>query len=66
MKYKDWLREWLELYEKPSVKPRTYAQYCDVIERRLIPALGDYDMDELETITEIYRGSLAKRKYENG
>ena len=49
MKYKDWLREWLELYEKPSVKPRTYAQYCDVIERRLIPALGDYDMDELET-----------------
>ena len=49
MKYKDWLREWLELYEKPSVKPRTYAQYCDVIERRLIPTLGDYDMDELET-----------------
>lgn len=49
MKYKDWLKEWLELYEKPSVKPRTYAQYCDVIERRLIPALGDYDMDELET-----------------
>ena len=49
MKYKEWLREWLELYEKPSVKPRTYAQYCDVIERRLIPALGDYDMDELET-----------------
>ena len=31
MKYKEWLVDWLELYEKPSVKPRTYKQYSDVI-----------------------------------
>ena len=31
MKYKDWLHDWLELYEKESVKPRTYKQYKDII-----------------------------------
>ena len=31
MKYKEWLHDWLELYEKESVKPRTYKQYEDVI-----------------------------------
>ncbi|MBO5968546.1 MAG: site-specific integrase [Clostridia bacterium] len=50
MKYKEWLLEWLELYEKESVKSRTYKQYEDIINRRLIPALGEYDMDELTPI----------------
>lgn len=49
MKYKEWLNEWLDLYVKPSVKPRTYDQYSDVVKRRLIPSLGDYDMDKLDT-----------------
>ena len=35
-------------YEKPSVKPRTYKQYSDIIHKRLIPSLGEYDMDELD------------------
>ena len=26
MKYKEWLNDWLELYEKESVKPRTYSK----------------------------------------
>lgn len=47
MKYREWLHDWLELYEKESVKPRTYKQYADVIDDRLIPALGDYEMEEL-------------------
>ena len=50
MKYKDWLHDWLELYEKESVKPRTYKQYKDIIGKRLIPDLWDYDMDELTPI----------------
>lgn len=50
MKYKDWLQEWLELYEKESVKARTYRQYEYVIHQRLIPALGDYEMEELTPI----------------
>ena len=50
MKYKDWLHDWLELYEKESVKPRTYKQYKDIIGKRLIPDLGDYEMEELTPI----------------
>ena len=50
MKYKEWLNDWLELYEKESVKPRTYKQYEDVINKRLIPALGDYEMEDLSPI----------------
>ena len=50
MKYKEWLHDWLELYEKESVKPRTYKQYEDVINKRLIPALGDYEMEDLTPI----------------
>ena len=50
MKYKEWLHDWLELYEKESVKPRTYKQYEDVINKRLIPALGDYEMEDLSPI----------------
>ena len=50
MKYKEWLHDWLELYEKESVKPRTYKQYEDVINKRLIPALGEYEMEDLSPI----------------
>lgn len=50
MKYKEWLHEWLELYERETVKPRTYKQYEDIINKRLIPALGEYEMEELTPI----------------
>ena len=50
MKYKEWLHDWLELYEKESVKPRTYKQYEDIINKRLIPALGEYEMEDLSPI----------------
>lgn len=50
MKYKEWLHNWLELYEKESVKQRTYKQYKDIIKNRLIPSLGEYEMEELTPI----------------
>ena len=50
MKYKEWLHEWLELYERETVKPRTYKQYENIINKRLIPALGEYEMEELTPI----------------
>ena len=50
MKYKEWLPDWLELYQKESVKPRTYKQYEDIISHRLIPSLGEYEMDDLTPI----------------
>ncbi len=54
MKYKEWLLEWLEIYEKPTVKNRTYARYNDIVMKHLVPSLGDYEMDRL-TPLEIQR-----------
>ena len=54
MKYKNWLSEWLELYVKPSVKERTYLQYADTVNKRLIPRLGEYELEAL-TALEIQR-----------
>lgn len=48
MIYKEWLNEWLELYEKPCIKHRTHLQYGAIIEHRLIPMFGECDMDELD------------------
>ena len=50
MKYKEWLNDWLELYEKETVKPRTYKQYEDVINKRLIPTFGEFEMEDLTPI----------------
>ena len=47
MLYKEWLSEWLDNYVKTSVKERTYAKYADIARVRLIPALGDYELNEL-------------------
>ena len=47
MLYKEWLSEWLENYVKTSVKERTYGKYADIIRIRLIPALGDYELNDL-------------------
>ena len=47
MKYKEWLHDWLEYYEKEAVKARTYQQYKSIIHKRLTPALGDYEMENL-------------------
>ena len=31
MKYKDWIKEWLENYVKPSLKQRTYIRYSEIV-----------------------------------
>ncbi len=31
MQYKEWLREWLESYVKPSSKQKTYIRYSEII-----------------------------------
>lgn len=33
MVYKEWLKEWLELYVKPSTKERTYMKYRRQVEK---------------------------------
>jgi len=51
MKYKEWLLEWLFSYEKPSRKTRTYTKYRDIVEKRLVPQLGEYDLTEITPLT---------------
>ena len=50
MLYKEWLYDWIENYEKATVKTRTYTKYADIIENRLIPKLGDYEMNDITPI----------------
>lgn len=50
MKYKDWLNKWLENTIKPMSKYRTYEKYGRVVNKHLIPTLGEYDIQELTAI----------------
>ncbi len=50
MKYKDWLREWLENFVKPSVKARTLNRYENIVNLHIIPTLGNYELNELSPI----------------
>lgn len=47
MYYKIWLKIWLENYINPTVKLRTYENYKQTTERKIIPALGDYEVSSL-------------------
>ena len=51
MKYSKWLNIWLENYVKPTHKIRTFDLYNQTVSKKIIPYLGDYDMDELTPIT---------------
>lgn len=50
MKYKEWLTTWLENYVKPTHKIRTYDLYKQTVEKKIVPYLGNHDMDELTPI----------------
>lgn len=50
MKSKEWFNVWLENYVKPSAKLGTYRLYADIVEKRLAPALGEYELDELRPV----------------
>lgn len=47
MKYQEWLSEWLEIYVKPSSKPKTYTRYKQIVDSHLIPRLGGYLLEDL-------------------
>ena len=50
MLYKDWLKEWLDNYIKPSAKERTYERYSQISGLHIIPALGMYELETLNPI----------------
>ena len=54
MKYKNWLVEWLALYVKPTTKIRTYKKYKRQIELHMLPALGEFELNDL-TATVLQR-----------
>ena len=51
MKYSDWLNIRLENDVKPTRKIRRFDLYRQMVEKKIVPYLGDYDMDELTPIT---------------
>lgn len=61
MKYEKWLKEWYKNYVEPSSKTKTRENYESIIEKRLIPEFGEYELCELtpfiiqKYITELLR-----------
>ena len=47
MKYKEWIELWFENYVKPTSKTKTCICYTSIIQRQIMPKLGDYDLDEI-------------------
>ena len=47
MKYKDWICEWLDGYVKPTVKEKTYINYSVMLKAHILPAIGEFELDEL-------------------
>lgn len=50
MLYKEWLEKWLRLYVRSATKDRTYGKYLRQTEKYILPALGEYDMEELTAV----------------
>ena len=48
MIFQDWLEEWLQ-DKKNEVKPATYSSYLLAIENHLIPILGGYEIEEINS-----------------
>ncbi len=47
MKYREWLSEWLNNYQNYYLKERTFRNYKGVIKNHILPALGEYELNEL-------------------
>ena len=61
MKYKDWLMQWLEIYMKPTVKNHTFEHYWGIVNKKIIPALGDYELETLRAeILQKFTAELCK------
>jgi integrase len=50
VKYREWLKQWLELYASHTTKERTYQKYKKQVELHILPALGHYEMEEMDAV----------------
>lgn len=44
----EWLKEWLEEYKKPTLRPKTYDLYTWTIKSYIIPAIGSTPLQKLQ------------------
>lgn len=58
MKTKEWMDFWLANCKKNTVKYHTYVQYRDIAALHLVPAFGEYGLNELTA--ERYRSFWRK------
>jgi len=47
MKTKEWFAQWLSVYVKGQVKPRTYTKYSQITGTYIIPHLGERELDSI-------------------
>ena len=50
MKYKEWLKEWLDNYIEPVAKKKTYVRYNEIVYQHICPYLGTYELNDLTPI----------------
>ena len=50
MKYLDWINEWFDNYVKPTTKNKTIACYKSVINKHIVPGVGDYEIGDITPI----------------
>ena len=69
MLVRDYLERWLEDYARPSVAPKTYERYAEIVRLHLVPALGHIPLQSLKPLhiqameaEMLESGSKKKRK----
>lgn len=50
MKYKEWLNEWLSCRVEPTAMEHTLKKYRAQIDKHIVPALGEYELNELSAL----------------
>jgi len=47
MKFIQWQKKWLEVYQKPRIKHHTYTIYCELFDKHVNPVFADKNLDEI-------------------
>ena len=47
MKTKEWFEQWLSVYVKGQVKPRTYTKYSQITKSYIVPHFGERELDSI-------------------
>ena len=47
MKTKEWFEQWLSVYVKGQVKPRTYTKYSQITKNHIIPHFGERELSDI-------------------